>query len=62
MVSDGRDCSEVLVQLAAVRSAINGVGRQLLQSHVRHCIVEAVQEGDLSRLDELDFALSRLIR
>ena len=42
MVEDGRDCSEVLVQIAAVRSAINNVGKVILQDHIRHCIVDAV--------------------
>jgi len=62
MVGDGRDCSDVLVQIAAVRSAINATGREILQSHIRHCIVDAVQKGDMNRLEELNFALARLIK
>jgi len=62
MVANGRDCSDVLVQLAAVRSAINSTGRELLRSHIRHCIVDSVKDGNMERLDELDFALSRLIK
>lgn len=62
MVSDGRDCSEVLIQLAAVRSAISATGRELLQSHIRHCIVDAVQQGNMERLEDLNFALSRFVK
>ena len=44
MVEDGRDCSEVLIQLSAVKAAINSTGKVILQDHIQHCLVEAVQE------------------
>ena len=37
MVENGRDCSEVLIQLAAVKSAIGGVSRVILKDHIDHC-------------------------
>ena len=40
MVENGRDCSEVLVQLAAVRSALNGTAKVILKDHLEHCISE----------------------
>ena len=46
MVENGRDCSEVLIQLAAVKSAISSVSRVILKDHIDHCIVEAVKEND----------------
>ena len=53
MVEEGRDCSEVLVQIAAVRSAIDNTGKVILQDHLKHCIVEAAQEGDRQAIDDL---------
>ena len=47
MVENGRDCSEVLIQLAAVKSAIGGVSRVILKDHIDHCIVDAVRELSL---------------
>ena len=47
MVEDGRDCSEVLIQIAAVRSAINNIGKVILQDHIQHCIVDAVEQDDV---------------
>jgi DNA-binding FrmR family transcriptional regulator len=38
MVEADRSCPEVLVQIAAVRSAINGVGRVILEDHLQNCI------------------------
>ncbi len=62
MVEEGRDCSEVLVQLAAVRSAINGICRVILRDHLDHCIVDAVQTGDESAIDELNRAIELLMK
>ena len=53
MVEDGRDCSEVLVQIAAVRSAIDNTGKLILQDHLKHCIVDAAAEGDQKAIDDL---------
>ena len=47
MVEDGRDCSEVLIQLSAVKSAINNTGKIILQDHIEHCIVDAVEHGEI---------------
>jgi len=62
MVEDGRDCSEVLVQIAAVRSAINNIGKVILQDHMRHCIVEAVEEGDEATIENLCQAIDKFVK
>jgi len=62
MVEDDRDCAEVLVQLAAVRSAINNVGKVILQDHIKECISEAVAEGDQQKIDELNIAIAQFIK
>lgn len=62
MVEDGRDCSEVLIQLSAVKSAINNTGKVILQDHISHCIVDAVEHGDMEALDELNKAIDRFLK
>ena len=62
MVENGRDCSEVLVQLAAVKSAINSTGKVILKDHIEHCIVEAVREQDMEALEELNKAIDRFMK
>lgn len=62
MVENGRDCTEVIVQLAAVRSAINGICQLILQDHIDHCIVEAVETGDAQAIEELNKAINQLIK
>ena len=62
MVEDGRDCSEVLVQIAAVRSAINNIGKVILQDHIQHCLVDAVEHDDEQALDDLCTAIDKFIK
>ena len=62
MVEDGRDCSEVLVQLSAVRSAINGVSKIILKDHLEHCVVDAVRDEDKEALDRLNRAIDQFIK
>ncbi len=38
MVEEGRDCSEILIQVSAVNSAINKVGMTLLEDHLESCL------------------------
>ena len=51
MVEDGRDCTEVLVQLAAVRSALSSTARVILKDHLEHCVGEGAS-ADLQALNE----------
>lgn len=62
MVEDGRDCSEVLIQIAAVRSAINNVGKVILQDHINHCVVDAIEKGNTEVLEDLNTAIDRFIK
>ena len=62
MVEDGEDCSQVLVQLAAVKSALNSTGKVILKDHLEHCIVHAVEDGDTEMLTELSYAIDRFVK
>ena len=62
MIEDGRDCSEVLIQLSAVDAAIKAVGRIILKDHIEHCIVDAVKTGDTAEIERLNKAIEQFIR
>ena len=61
MVESGRDCSEVLMQLAAVRSALNNTAKVILKDHLEHCITDAVETGDNAFIEELNAAIDKYI-
>jgi DNA-binding FrmR family transcriptional regulator len=62
MVADGRSCPEVLIQIAAARSALDQAARVLLEDHLEHCVVEAKTRGNVaSAVAELKEALDRFI-
>ena len=62
MVEEGHDCSEVLVQLVAVRSALDNTGKVILQEHLRHCMVDAVAAGDESAIEDLCHAIEKYMK
>lgn len=62
MVEEGRDCSEVLIQIAAVRSAVNGIGKLILKDHISHCVVDAIEAGDAGVLEELSEAIDKFVK
>lgn len=62
MVENDVDCSEVLMQLAAVRSAINNTGKLVLKNHISHCIVEAVEENDQDAIEALNQAIDKFVK
>lgn len=62
MVEDGRDCSEVLIQLSAVKSALNNTGKIILKDHIEHCIVDAIEEGDEQAIRDLEHAIDHFIK
>lgn len=62
MVENDEDCAEVLIQLAAVRSALESAGKEILKEHISHCIVEAVEEGDDNSIFDLCDAIDKFMK
>ena len=62
MVENGDDCSDVLIQLAAVKSALNNTGKVILKDHLDHCIVHAIEKGDTAMLDEFNKAIDKFVK
>ena len=62
MVEDDCDCAEVLIQIAAVRAAIENTGKVILQDHIQHCNVDAVEEGDDQAIASLCAAIDKFMK
>jgi len=53
MVEDERYCVDILVQISAIRSAINRVGNIILENHIKGCVSNSIKKGDTEESDEL---------
>jgi len=62
MIEEGQECSEILIQIAAVRSALNNAGKLILKDHINHCILEAIQNNDDKELEKLNNAIDKFIK
>lgn len=62
MVENDRDCSEILIQLSAINSAVHSVSRVILKEHLSTCIVDAVQQDDYEAIDELNAAIDKFMK
>ncbi len=62
MVQRDEDCADVLIQLAAVRNAINNTGKLIMKNHISHCIVEAIEADDMESVEALNKAIDRFIK
>lgn len=62
MVETGRDCSEVLIQLAAVKAAVSSVSSIVLKDHIEHCIVDAAKNNDNEAIADLIKSIDRFIK
>ena len=60
MVEDGQDCTDVLIQLAAVRSALSSTAKIILKDHIEHC-VSGANSGDSNSLSALNDAIDKFI-
>jgi DNA-binding FrmR family transcriptional regulator len=58
MVDEDRYCVDVLLQIAAVRGALDQLGKLLLEGHIETCVADAIRSG---RTRERDEKLAELI-
>lgn len=63
MVENERDCSDVLIQIAAVRKALDNAAKVILKDHLEHCILHAIEQGDSTKsLENFESAIDQYLR
>ncbi len=62
MLEQQESCDDILIQLAAIRAAINQVTIKLLEGHMETCVAECVQAGDVEALEHLKRTLSLVLK
>lgn len=60
MVEEGRYCADILTQVAAVQASLQAAADRLLQSHLRHCVTDAIRSGDAHRAEAMYAELTGL--
>lgn len=59
MIEADEDCADVLTQLSATRSAITGLGKEIMNEHISHCIYHAMEDGDTAAIEEFKKAIEK---
>jgi len=59
MIENDEDCADVLMQLSASKSALNGLGKEIINEHISHCIYHAIEDGDEEALEEFQNAIKK---
>lgn len=63
MAAEGRDCPEILLQIAAARKALDNTAKLILKDHLEHCLIHAVNEGTQEKfLKDLEEAIDHYIK
>ena len=61
MMENDEDCADVLMQLTAVNSALRSLGKEIINEHMTHCIVHAIEDGDMEEVEEFREAIKKFI-
>ncbi len=62
MVEENKPCADILIQIAAIRSSIDKVGRIILEDHIESCVLKSLEEGNVEQyLTDLKIALDHFI-
>ena len=53
MIEDNRNCADILVQISAVNSALKSLGQELLENHMKTCMVNDIKNERLESINEV---------
>lgn len=62
MLEEDKYCVDILTQASAVSSALGAFSREVLESHIRSCVIDGIKSGDNDKVDELITTIERFIR
>jgi CsoR family transcriptional regulator, copper-sensing transcriptional repressor len=62
MIDEDVYCDDILHQFMSVESAITGVKTQLLEAHMKSCVIHQIQDGRTEVIDELSRTIRKMIR
>lgn len=61
MINNDEDCSSVLMQILAIRSALNGLTKEIINEHMSHCVTRAIESGDTEAVEKFKQVIQRYL-
>ena len=61
MIENDEDCADVLMQISAVNAALRSLGKTIINEHMSHCIIHALEDGDTHAVEEFQKAVQKFI-
>ncbi|MCR5304094.1 MAG: metal-sensing transcriptional repressor [Lachnospiraceae bacterium] len=61
MIENDEDCADVLIQLSAVESALHSLGKEIINEHMTHCIIHAIEDGDTEAVEAFQEAIKKFL-
>ncbi len=55
-------CTDILIQVSAIKSALDGFNKELLSNHIKTCVTENIKNGNDQVIDELVETLKKLMK
>lgn len=62
MVEKDAYCPDILIQVSAIKSALDSFNKELLSNHISTCVADGIKNGDNSVIDELVVTLNKLMK
>lgn len=62
MVENDAYCVDILTQVSAIQSALNGFSKELLGNHIRTCVADGIRSGSDAVVEELVETLKKLMK
>ena len=61
MIDEDRYCNDILIQLLSVNKSIKSLSNQILDNHMHSCLIESINNGDDSVVDEIMEMIKRFL-
>lgn len=62
MVTEDAYCTDILTQVSAIQSALNGFSKELLERHIRTCVVEDIRNGEEEVVSDLVKTIQKMMK
>ena len=60
MIEDDRYCDDVLIQISAVEKSLKSLGNNILESHLKSCVINDIKVGNLEIIDDVMKLIKKL--